>query len=172
MKHFSRLAVAILMALSIAACNGEEAQITTTTLDAALLTTTTTSASDAVQSSDTTGAEDVTTTTAQQVQSWEIITRTSSDEGETLYILVTPGEYSDVSIENFLGDLLEEETAVSGVEIFDDRAALDAALKAEDERTDEENQLIEEHHLASLVDGRQVEFQGPLSDYPGFVIGS
>ena len=85
---------------------------------------------------------------------------------------MSPGEYSDVSIENFLGDLLEEETAVSGVEIFDDRAALDAALKPEDERTDEERQLIQQHHLVSLVDGRQVEFRGPLSEYPGFVIGS
>ena len=80
--------------------------------------------------------------------------------------------YTDVSIENFLGDLLEEETAVHGVEIFDDRAALEAALKPQEERTDEENQLIEQHHLVSLVEGRQVEFRGPLSEYPAFVIGS
>jgi len=58
------------------------------------------------------------------------------------------------------------------VEIFDDRAALEAALKPQEERTDEENQLIEQHHLVSLVEGRQVEFRGPLSEYPAFVIGS
>lgn len=176
MRNLSRLTVAAVLGLAIAACSGDEAQITTTTLDAASLTTTTTSASTG-ENGGTTGdtaadGQSTTSTTAAQVQSWEIITRTSSEEGETLYILVSPGEYSDVSIENFLGDLLEEETAVSGVEIFDDRAALDAALKPEDERTDEERQLIQQHHLVSLVDGRQVEFRGPLSEYPGFVIGS
>ena len=80
MKHFSRLAVAILMALSIAACNGEEAQITTTTLDAALLTTTTTSASDAAQSAT---RRELRTSTTAQVQAR--ISPTSSDE-ENLYI--------------------------------------------------------------------------------------
>jgi len=173
MKHLSRLAVAVVLGLLVAACSGEEAQITTTTLDAASLTTTTTSAGGPGGTSpDATDSQDVTTTTSPQIESWQIITRTSGDEGETLYILVDPGEYTDVSIENFLGDLLEEETAVHGVEIFDDRAALEAALKPQEERTDEENQLIEQHHLVSLVEGRQVEFRGPLSEYPAFVIGS
>lgn len=158
-------------ALVLVACNSDEAQITTTTLDASLLTTTTTTATTAT---DTTGSATTDTTEAPSdpVASYEVISRTSSEEGETLYILVPPGDYSDVSIENFLGDLLEDETAVAGVEVFDDRAALDAALKAEDERTDQETQLIEQHHLVTLVNGRQVEFQGPMSNFDDFVIGS
>lgn len=158
--------------LVLAACNSDEADITTTTLDASLLTTTTTSTTN--PESDTTGdgTTDTTEEPSEPVASFEVISRTSSEEGETLYILVPPGEYSDVSMENFLGDLLEDETAVAGVEVFDDRAALDAALKAEDERTDQEAQLIEQHHLVTLVNGRQVEFQGPMSDFDDFVIGS
>lgn len=172
MKKRTSMALAAVTALVLGACNSDDAEITTTTLDASLLTTTTTSTT--TPESDTTGdgTTDTTETPADPVASYEVISRTSSEDGETLYILVPPGEYSDVSMENFLGDLLEDETAVAGVEVFDDRAALDAALKAEDERTDEESELIGQHHLVSLVNGRQVEFQGPMDDFDDFVIGS
>lgn len=169
MKKPTVIVLSAFTALALSACNSEAAQITTT-LDASLLTTTTTTTAE--PDPDTTGPDtpDTTEAPADPVDSFEVISRTSDDEGETLYILVPPGEYTDVSMENFLGDLLEDETAVSGVEVFDDRTALDAALK--DERSDEENQMIEDHHLVSLVNGRQVEFQGPMSNYDGFVIGS
>jgi hypothetical protein len=174
MNKVTRIALAGLVALGLAACSDDEAQITTTTLDASLLTTTTTMGGDGNGGEQPTSTDtpDTTTQPSDEVESFEVISRQSSEEGETLYILVPPGDYSDISIENFLGDLLEDETAVSGVEVFDDRVALDAALKAEDERTADELQAIEDHHLVSLVDGRQVSFQGPMSDYEDFVIGS
>lgn len=167
----SAIVLSVVVALGVAACNSEEAQITTTTVDAALLTTTTTTSPDPTEPSETTGTP-TTAEPADPVESWEVISRVSTDEGETLYILVPPGDYSDVTIENFLGNLLEEDPEVSGAEIFDDRAALDAALKEEEERSDEESELIEQHHLVTLDQGRQVNFQGPLSDYDDFVIGS
>ena len=174
MNKVTRIALAALVALGIAACSDDEAQVTTTTLDASLLTTTTTMAEDGNGSEqpDATDSPDTTAQPSDEVDSFEVISRQSTEDGETLYILVPPGDYSDISIENFLGDLLEDETAVAGVEVFDDRAALDAALKAEDERTADEMQAIADHHLVSLVDGRQVSFQGPMSDYEDFVIGS
>lgn len=170
MMRRSAIALSVVVAFAVAACDSEDAQITTTTVDAALLTTTTTSAT--TSPSETTDTPDTTEAPADQVESYEVISRVSTEEGETLYILVPPGDYSDVTIENFLGNLLEDETAVSGAEIFDDRAALDAALKEEGERTEDEGELIEQHHLVSLHQGRQVNFQGPLSDYEDFVIGS
>lgn len=170
MKKTTVTAVLLIGAFVLGACDSEEAQITTTTLDASLLTTTTTRP-DATDP-DTTGGPGTTQPPADQIESWEVINRTSDDEGETLYILVPPGNYSEVSIENFLGTLLEDETAVSAVEVFDDRAALDAALVEEEERTEEQAELIEQHHLVSLDEGRQVDFQGPLSDYQDFVLGS
>ncbi|HSJ35045.1 MAG TPA: hypothetical protein VLB85_08320 [Acidimicrobiia bacterium] len=174
MNKVTRIALAGFVALALAACSDDEAQITTTTLDASLLTTTTTIGDDGngEEQPPSTDTSDTTAQPSDEVESFEVISRQSTEDGETLYILIPPGNYSDVSIENFLGDLLEDETAVSGVEVFDDRAALDASLKAEDERTAEEMQTIEDHHLVSLVDGRQVAFQGPLSDYEDFVIGS
>lgn len=175
MNKPARLALASFVVLAFAACSGEDAQITTTTLDASLLTTTTTTATvgdgNGEESPPTSGTSD-TTQPSEAVESFEVISRQSSEDGETLYILIPPGDYSDVSIENFLGDLLEDETAVAGVEVFDDRAALDAALKPEADRTADELQAIEDHHLVSLVDGRQVAFQGPMSEYEDFVIGS
>ena len=174
MNKVTRIALAGLVALGLAACSDDEAQITTTTLDASLLTTTTTVGGDGNGGEQPTSTDtpDTTAQPSDEIESFEVISRQSTEEGETLYILVPPGNYSDISIENFLGDLLEDETAVSGVEVFDDRAALDAALKAEDERTADELQAIEDHHLVSLVDGRQVSFQGPMSDFEDFVIGS
>lgn len=169
MNTATRIAVAGVVAILLTSCNSDSAEITTTTLDASLLTTTTTSTT-----TTTPGSEDTTTTSepSDEVSSWEVISRTSDESGETLYILVAPGNYSDISIENFLGDLLESETAVSGVEVFDDRAALDAALKPEEEQTASDLQAIEDHHLVTLVGGREVQFQGPMSDYDDFVIGS
>jgi hypothetical protein len=172
MKTVTRIALAGLVAMALAACSDDEAQITTTTLDASLLTTTTTTPAPGDDQTATTGSTDTTAAPSDEVESWEVISRQSTEDGETLYILIPPGNYSDVSMENFLGDLLAAETAVAGVEVFDDRAALNAALKAEDDRTADELQAIEDHHLVSLVDGREVAFQGPMSDYDDFVIGS
>lgn len=163
--------LAAVVAMALGACNGEDAEVTVTTIDPSLLTTTT-GASTATTQSDSTEPGGTTEAASDTVDDYEVISRTASEEGETLYILVPPGNYSDVSIENFLGDLLESETAVSGAEIFDDRTALDAALKPEEDRTADELQAIEDHHLVSLIDGRTVAFRGPMSDYDDFVIGS
>lgn len=177
MRRITTIGLAALVAMAVAACDSEEASVTTSTADASQLTTTTTmdSSQTTAGDTDTTGGDTAPDTTAdagEAVESWEVITRESTEDGETLYILVEPGEYSDVSFENFLGTLIEEETAVSGVEIFDDRAALDAALKPEDERTAAELQAIEDHHLVSLDNGREVSFQGPMSEFEDFIIGS
>lgn len=170
MKKFYTIALAGVLMAAVAACSSDEAEITTTTIDASQLTTTTTTTSTTQPAEN--GSTETTEAPVDAVETWEPISRISDEDGETLYILVPPGNYSDVSMENFLGDLLDDETAVSGVEIFDDRAALDAALKPEDERTADELQAIEDHHLVSLRNGREVEFQGPLDDFDDFVIGS
>jgi hypothetical protein len=175
MRRMTTTGLAALVALALAACDGEEAAITTSTADASQLTTTTTVAdgSEDTSGSDTTDAGPTTTVDmGDPIESYEVISRESTEDGETLYILVEPGDYSDISFENFLGDLLEDETAVSGVEVFDDRVALDAAIKAQDERTADELAALEDHHLVSLANGREVSFQGPLDDFDDFVIGS
>lgn len=154
--------------LLIAACNSQEAEITTTTIDASLLTTTTTTTTTSIPDDQ----PPPTGEPVDQVTGYEVISRLSTDTGETLYLLVPPGNYTDVSIENFIGTLLQADPVVSGLEIFDDRGAIDAALKPEEERTDEERALLAAHHLVTVIERRQVLFRGPLSGYDDFVIGS
>lgn len=171
MTSFRTIVLVGVAALLLAACNSDEADVTVTTIDASLLTTTT-AATTTTDQPDDTEPGGTTQPPSDPIEDYEVISRTATEDGETLYILVAPGNYSDVSIENFLGDLLEAETAVSGVEVFDDREALDAALKAEEDRSADELQALEDHHLVSLVDGATVSFQGPLSEFEDFIIGS
>lgn len=177
MKKHVMIAILVVLGLVAAACDSDDAEVTTPTIDASQLTTTTSTSSGGTADPSTTdssdaGATSTTAAAADEIESWETISRLATDDGEVLYILIAPGDYDDVSFENFLVGLIEDETIVSGVEIFDDRAALDAALKDEGDRTASELQLIEDHHLVSLESGSQVTFQGPMDEYDGFVIGS
>ena len=151
----------------IAACNSPEAEITTTTIDASQLTTTTTTTTTTVPQQPPPTGEPI-----DQVTEYEVVSRLSTDAGETLYLVVPPGNYTDVSMENFIGTMLLADPVVSGLEVFDDRAAVDAALKPAGERTDEEEALLAAHHLVSVIERRQVIFRGPLDGYEDFVIGS
>ena len=118
--------------------------------------------------------EDQTSTTlvGQQVASYEIVAREPGTDGETVYVVIPSGTYTNVDIENFIGKLYDSGTATYNAEIFDDAAAVDAYLKAEAVRTPEEVSLIELHHLASLVGGTIIRFHGPFADAGEYVLGS
>ncbi len=106
------------------------------------------------------------------VDSYEVIARKSSGAGEVLYIVIPQGAYTDVDLENFVGDLIENGAATWGVEVFDDVLAAEAYQKDEAARTDEEKTLIEQHHFVSLIDGDTIRYQGPFEASGEFVIGS
>lgn len=159
------LAVALLVV--VAACNNsEEAELTTTST---LIGQTTAPGSD---SSSTTADGSSTTLAGQPVTDSEIVSRQSTDDGETLYILIPVGAYTDVDLENFVGDLIESDDNIESAEIFDDPAALQAYLLNESERTAADLVLIDEHHLVSLVDRNVIRFQGPFAEYGEYTIGS
>ena len=161
-----------LLALSLlsVACDGEEAALTTTSSlvtdpgEEGSPTTTTTVAPPGEGAS--------TTLVGEAVGSYEIVAREPVTDGEVVYIVIGPGAYTDVDLENFILDLYEGGIATYGAEIFDDAAAADAYLKAEEDRTAEEVALIELHHFASLVGGTIIRFQGPFTDSGEFVLGS
>lgn len=164
------ISLAPLLALSLlaAACDGEDPALTTTS---SLVT------DPGEEGSPTTTvapSEDVTSTTlvGESVGSYEIVAREPVTDGEVVYIVIGPGAYTDVDLENFLLDLYEQGIATYGAEIFNDAAAADAYLKAEAERTEEEVTLIEQHHLASLVGGTIIRFQGPFAEAGEHPIGS
>ncbi|HEY6628762.1 MAG TPA: hypothetical protein VI193_07260 [Acidimicrobiia bacterium] len=155
------------LAVFAMACDGGETALTTTS---SLIT----GSGDGTSTTTVTVPEDQTSTTlvGQAVASYEIVAREPGTDGETVFVVIPPGTYTDVDLENFLGDLYDAGTATYGAEIFDDAAAAAAYLKAEAERTPEEVALIEQHHFASLVGGTIIRFQGPFAESGEFVLGS
>ena len=101
-----------------------------------------------------------------------MVARVSDPAGETLFIVVPPGAYTDVDMENFVVGLVDTGEVTYGAEVFDDPGAVDAYRKPEAERTEGETQLIEEHHLASVQNGTTVVFRGPFAESGEMVIGS
>lgn len=164
------LSLVPLLALTVlsAACDGEEAALTTTS---SLVTD---PGEDGLPTTSVVAPGEGTSTTlvGESVGNYEIVAREPVTDGEIVYIVIGPGAYTDVDLENFLIDLYESGTATYGAEVFDDAAAADAYLKAEEDRTAEEVALIEQHHFASLVGGTIIRFQGPFTESGEFVLGS
>ncbi len=168
----SRTLIFLLVALGMlaAACDSGEAELSTTS---SLVTGTTETPSQA--STTTTTPEEVTTTTllrGETVASYEIAVRISTDNGEIFYVVIPSGAYTDVDVENFVGDLLEANPGLWGAEVFDDEAAVQAFVIPEDQRTEQQQNLLDESHFVSLIGGDTVKFQGPFAEFGEFVIGS
>lgn len=159
------------LTLVLAACDGDEAAELTTT--SSLVGSTTAPSPDSTEAS---GGGDSTTTSTpavgQAVDSYEIVSRESTADGETLFIVVPPGNYTDVDLENFVVDLIDDDDSVESAEIFDDENALNAFLKAESAQTADDLALIDQHHLVSLIDSHTIAFRGPFADLGEQAIGS
>lgn len=169
-KTLKVFSLTIAAALAMTACdNGEvEPELTTTSSLVGQIT---------VPDPDTTttlGGDEMTSTTlvGQEVDSYEVVLRESTDEGETLYIVLPPGDYTAIDLENFIGDLIDGDDDLESVEVFDDQAALDSFLKDEAEQTAGDLSAIDAHHLVSLVDAHTIRFQGPFADEGEYAIGS
>ena len=162
------LAGLVVMALFLSACDSEEAELTTTSTlvteapAPADSTTTTVAPSEATTS----------TTVGSSVASFDVVAREAGDAGDIVYIIIPQAAYTDVDMENFVGDLLEDGIATWGAEIFDDIVALEAYQKDESDRTEEEVELIDQHHFVSLVNGDTIRFQGPFEASGEILIGS
>lgn len=153
-----------------AACDSGEAELSTTS---SLVTGTTETPGQATTT--TTTLEEVTTTTplrGETVASYEIAVRISTDNGEIFYVVIPSGAYTDVDLENFVGDLLEANPGLWGAEVFDDEEAVQAFVIPEGQRTDQQQDLLDESHFVSLIGGDTVKFQGPFAEFGEFVIGS
>lgn len=165
----SLLAVTVL----IAACSPEEAELTTTTTT----TSSTTSAPEGDDSTSTT--EDVDSDNDDDgapeaaISEYEIVVRSSATGGETLWILIDPGEYTDIDLENLIRELVDEsDVTLQGINVFDDLSALEAGRIDVDARTEEEQTLVDAHFLVSLVDASVIRFEGPYSDFGETAVGS
>jgi hypothetical protein len=59
-----------------------------------------------------------------------------------------------------------------GAEVFDDEDAVQAFVIPEEQRTEEQQELLDEHHFVSLIGGDTMKFQGPFAEFGEFIIGS
>ncbi len=173
MERFKTLKVfsmAIAVSLVMTACdNGEvEPELTTTSSVVGQTTAPDPDSTTTVGDGETTS----TTLVGQTVDSYDVVLRESTDEGETLYIVVPPGDYTAIDLENFIGNLIDGDDDLESVEVFDDEAALDSFLLDEAEQTADDLAAIDAHHLVSLVDAHTIRFQGPFADEGEYPIGS
>lgn len=106
------------------------------------------------------------------VTDYEIVVRLPGDNGETLYVVIPPGAYTDIDLENFIQDLRDSVGGLWGIEVFDNSDAVMAFQVDEDARTEDDQKLLDDHHLVSLVNGDTIRFQGPLSEYGEYILAS
>jgi len=162
-----------ILGLVSAACDSGDAELSTTS---SLITDGnegTGGPGDDTTTTTTPGESDPSTTLrGSNVDSYEVVAREPGESGEILFIVIPQADYTDVDIENFVGDLLERDIVTSGAEIFDDVLALDAFRVAEADRTEAETALIVQHHFASVVNADTLVFRGPFESLGEMAIGS
>ncbi len=164
------------MVLLAAACDrGEDTPGTTSAPEP-------TSAPSTVAAPDTTPASTAPTTTTTAAEetgdapnlvagmpSYEVVERVESTDGEELVVLVEPGTYTNVELENLVFDIVDRFRPLTATVVDDPEVV---ALALADELTPEQEALLEQHTFLELVDGVDVTFRGPYSDLTGIVIGS
>ncbi len=164
MRRFGTLVLAL--ALANAACSsGDDAVPTTTTTLAGSQTTTTTTVTTTGGGTD----EETTTTTASPggIPAYDIVAGDS--ESDEYVVLVEPGTYTEQDIVNVMEDVVDEHAPVTA-HLIDTEDASDLVLK--DELTEAEQDLLDVHYLARIVDGTTLEFLGPYAELEPVYIGS
>lgn len=167
------LALISLLALVAAACNGDEPELSS---DSTIVTggsdTTAPPGSTTTTGPGSDGTSPPTTLVGETVTEHEVVEEIPNDDGVERHIVIPNGAYTDVDLENFVIDLIEQYPDLHGAEIFDDAAAAEAFLVPEDERTEEQVALLERHHFVTLTGRARIDFRGPFADFPGGAIGS
>lgn len=170
------IALSALIALVGVACSGDDAELTT---ESTVITGATDQPSDDATTT-TTGADDdsddpastSTTLVGEAVSEYEVVHEIPNENGVAQHIVIPDGAYTDVDLQNFVFDLLESNPDLYGIEIFRDEAAAEAFLTPEAERTEEETELLEQHHFVTVTGRARIDFRGPFSEFPGGAIGS
>lgn len=173
MRRLTLLLLVVVVGLTACDRSAEPELTTTTTTE-----TTAPPATQPPQDSTTSTASDAdpgaTTTTVQanEIDSYEIQVATTVDEGRVLWVTIPAEDYTDRDLENFLVALADTEEGLWEVHVLDEAAAVDAARVAPEDRTEEEQSLVDDHYLVSLTEGNVVTFRGPFESAGSFLIGS
>jgi hypothetical protein len=167
-------AIAILMALALVASScrrGDDESSTTTTAPAAttsLVVTTTTPGDSTVPGGD----DGSTTTTAEVVggtPTYQVVERSDGEHGDELVVLVEPGSYTEVELQNLVYDIVDRFQPVRAI-VVDDAAAV--VLAGAEELSEEDAEFLAGHTFFVLTDGVDVTFSGPYSQIADLTVGS
>jgi hypothetical protein len=171
MKARVPLIAAMVLVIALAACDSGDTELSTGSTiitggtNAAVTTTSTTMPEEESEPS-------TQTLVGQAVSEYTVVDRIPNENGEELYIVLPDGGYTDVDLENFILELLDEDPTMYGAEVFNDEAAVTAFAVDPTQRTDEQNELLDTHFLMTLVGRDRIEFNGPFADFSGGAIGS
>jgi hypothetical protein len=172
-----RTLLLIALVSTVGACDSsdEAVDLTTTTTTTVDVASGTSEPEDPVTTT-TVQEDDSSTTTAvtgQPVEDHQVVVRTDGPDGDLLWVLVDPAEYTSVDLENFAFDLLDSaDTAVWEIHVFDDDEALKAGRIEPEDRTADEQALVDEHYLLSVTEGVVLTYQGPFAAFGGSIFGS
>lgn len=165
-----RIALLLIVVLAAAACNrSAEPEVTTTSPTAGSPTT---AAGDTTTTTQGEGEATTTTLAGEAVEEYTVVARSSSDDGEILYVVIPSGGYTDTDLEGFVAELVDSTDGLWELHVFDDTSGADALLTPEAERSDEDEQALENHYLVALLDGSVISFKGPFADSGEYVLGS
>ncbi len=172
------VAVNLLLALALigSACSrGEEDASVTTSKPAGVATTAVlvspTANSD--QPSDSGDGQAATTTSTTQLvdgtPTYEVVDRVEGDAGDELVVVVDPGTYTEVELQNLVFDIVDRFQPLTVV-VVDDPAA--AVLASADDLSEEDVALLASRTFLTISDGVEVTFSGPYAGIADLTIGS
>ena len=98
-----------------------------------------------------------------------MIHRLIANDRTTLVILVEPGAYTTVQLENLVYDVVDTYSPNTAI-VVDDRSAADLAIK--DDLTPEEQSTLDARTFLRIENGVDVTFHGPYADAGGMTVGS
>jgi len=109
------------------------------------------------------------TTLPPAMPAYEVIHRLIVDDRTTLVILVEPGSYSTVQLENLVYDVVDTFSPNTAI-VVDERDAADLAIR--DDLTPEEQSVLDDRTFLRIENGVDVTFHGPYADAGGMTVGS
>lgn len=165
------------LAVGFVACSGDDAEEATTTTTRASVTTLAGGTTGSTVPGDT-GASTTTTTEPGEtgtvaIPRYQILTRQTGEDGDTLVILLDPTSYdslTDIDLRNIVAEVVDEFPPVLEAHLVDSLDA--AAVVLADERTPEQEALLEEHYLVRLEEGFRMVFAGPFESVGVSILGS
>lgn len=163
------LAAAVLFA---GACSdGDEAATTTTVPPPSTTTTapatTTVPPSTAPPTTVTTTTSDVGGLPAYQI----VVRRQGSTGGDTVVVVVEPGPYTDLDLENVVADVVTRFAPIATLYLVDDAQAA-AMVLADGEPSELEQEFLDLHYFLLLEDGFRITYQGPYAEFGESVLVS